>query len=59
MLLYIDEAGDDVGINEMPEPMPKFRAVNESEQILILVTSLLKDDRPHFDSAIAEHDLLN
>lgn len=26
MLLYIDDAGEDVGINEIPEPMPKFRA---------------------------------
>lgn len=27
ILLYIDDAGDDVGIKEIPEPIPKFRAI--------------------------------
>lgn len=34
MLLYMDAADDDVGINEMPEPIPKFRANNSTCDLL-------------------------
>lgn len=28
--LYIEEAGDVVGINDIPEPMPKLRAIKSN-----------------------------
>lgn len=40
MLPYIEEAGDDVGINDIPEPMPKLRAINQ--KIFIKIPSSKK-----------------